>query len=215
MPGKTTESESSNRRFFIFQADGFQTSGGTSQRLSLPGIRSNHRNKGHKRRDLRQCLMIGRCASLPRHLLGRSRLCQDAPLVYVSSAVELFSEGELEDLLSKSRQNNAAVGLTGMLLYKAGNFMQCLEGPKETVCTLMTRIKSDHRHRGVIVLLHGESDQPEFNEWAMGFKKLESNTALKFPGYSDFLDLPLTSEEFRMHPSMSLKLLLNFKRDMR
>lgn len=73
------------------------------------------------------------------------------------------------------------------------------------------KIKSDPKHRG---LLHEENAQPEFNEWAMGFKRLDSDTALKFPGYSDFLDLPLTSEEFRMRPSKSLKLLLSFKRDM-
>ena len=79
------------------------------------------------------------------------------------------------------------------------------------VCTLEAKIKSDPKHRG---LLHEENAQPEFNEWAMGFKRLDSDTALKFPGYSDFLDLPLTSEEFRMRPSKSLKLLLSFKRDM-
>jgi hypothetical protein len=136
-------------------------------------------------------------------------------LVYVSSAVELFSEGELEDLLRQSRQNNAAVCVTGMLLYKDGNFMQCLEGSKGAVCTLEAKIRSDPRHRGMIVLLHEENAQPEFSEWAMGFKKLDSNTALEFPGYSDFLDLALVSEQFQMHPSKSLKLLLSFKRDMR
>jgi hypothetical protein len=136
-------------------------------------------------------------------------------LIYVSSAVELFSEGELEDLLTKSRQNNSAVGLTGMLLYKDGNFMQCLEGPKEAVCTLEAKILSDPRHRGMLVLLKEEHVKPEFNEWAMGFKRLDSNTAIEVPGYSDFLDLPLTSKQFQMHPSKSLKLLLSFKRDMR
>jgi hypothetical protein len=136
-------------------------------------------------------------------------------LIYVSSAVQLCSEKELEDLLTTSRKNNSAVGLTGMLLYKNGNFMQCIEGPKEAVCALETKIRSDPRHRGMIVLLREENAQPEFNEWAMGFKRLDSNSALEFPGYSDFLDLPLTSEEFQMHPSKSLKLLLSFKRDMR
>jgi len=52
------------------------------------------------------------------------------PLVYVSSATELFSDTQLENLLLRSRQNNSTLGITGMLLYKDGNFMQCLEGPK-------------------------------------------------------------------------------------
>jgi hypothetical protein len=136
-------------------------------------------------------------------------------LVYVSSAVELFSETQLEILLKECRRNNESVGVTGMLLYKDGNFMQCLEGPKEAVQTLEVRIRSDPRHRGMIVLLTEDAVQPEFREWAMGFKKLDSKTALGVPGYSEFLAVPLTAEQFRLKPSNSLKLLLSFKHEMR
>ena len=136
-------------------------------------------------------------------------------LVYVSSAAKPFSEQELEDLLKKNRQNNSAVGITGMLLYKEGNFMQCLEGPKKMVCTLHAKIQSDRRHRGMIVLLREEHVQREFKDWTMGFKKLDSNTALDVPGYSDFLDLPLISEQFLLNPSKSLQLLLCFKKVVR
>jgi hypothetical protein len=136
-------------------------------------------------------------------------------LIYVSSAIALFSEQELADLLERSRRNNRALGITGLLLYKEGNFMQCLEGPEEAVCTLTAKIKSDPRHRGMLVLLKGQHTQPEFSEWAMGFKRLDAATVLEAPGYSDFLDLPLISEQFHLNPSKSLKLLLSFKRDMR
>ena len=136
-------------------------------------------------------------------------------LVYVSSAVELFSDEELTELLDKSRKNNAASDITGMLLYKDGNFMQFLEGPKDAVLALMTKIKADQRHRGLIVLLHEEHDEREFDHWAMGFKKLGANAKFEVPGYSDFLNLPLTSEEFLLNPSKSLQLLLNFKKVVR
>jgi FAD-dependent sensor of blue light len=136
-------------------------------------------------------------------------------MVYVSSAVEHFSERQLEDLLKKSRQNNSLLGLTGMLLYKDGNFMQCLEGPKEAVCTLEAKIKSDPRHQGMAVLLHEDHVESAFGEWAMGFKTLHSRTAREFPGYSDFLNVPLIDEEFQRHPARSMKLLLSFKRAMR
>lgn len=136
-------------------------------------------------------------------------------LVYVSSAVELFSETQLESLLKKCRQNNESAGVTGMLLYKDGNFMQCLEGPKEAVQTLEARIRSDPRHRGMIVLLTQDDVQPEFRQWAMGFKKLDSDTALEVPGYSEFLTVPLTAAQFHSQPSSSLKLLLSFKRNIR
>jgi hypothetical protein len=136
-------------------------------------------------------------------------------LVYVSSAVTLFPEKELIDLLEISRCNNRALGVTGMLLYKDGNFMQFLEGPKENVLSLMEKIKKDPRHRGVITLMQQEHEEREFPEWAMGFKKMDSGTLPKIPGYSDFLDLPLTSEQFLLQPTKSLRLLLNFKNIMR
>ena len=136
-------------------------------------------------------------------------------LIYVSSAVKHFSEKELIELLEHSRVNNHQKDITGMLLYKDGNFMQFLEGPKEHVLATMEKIKQDPRHRGIITLLQQEHDSREFTEWAMGFKKLESEANLNVPGYSEFLDLPLTSEQFLLQPSKTLRLLLNFKNSMR
>ena len=134
-------------------------------------------------------------------------------LVYVSSAVELFSDAALNELLEKSRTNNSARGVTGLLLYKEGNFMQFLEGPKEQVLEVMNKVKADPRHRGVIVLLQEEHEGREFEEWSMGFKKLHGEKGVT--GYSEVLNLPLTSEEFLLHPSKSLQLLLSFKSAMR
>jgi Sensors of blue-light using FAD len=73
--------------------------------------------------------------------------------------VKPFSTEELTDLLRKSRDNNAALGITGMLLYKDGNFMQVLEGDEERVRALATKVSQDRRHRGFIQLElhHGAS----------------------------------------------------------
>lgn len=136
-------------------------------------------------------------------------------LVYASSATNLFSEEELNQLLEKARKNNHILDITGMLLYKDGNFMQLLEGPKEAVQSLVAKIKLDPRHRGFLALFQEERAEREFSQWEMGFQKLDAQTALEVPGYSDFLDLPLNSEEFFQSPSKALKLLLNFKKMMR
>jgi Sensors of blue-light using FAD len=136
-------------------------------------------------------------------------------LVYVSSAASLFSEEELMDLLKKAREKNRTLDITGMLLYKDGNFMQLLEGPKDAVLALVAKIKLDPRHRGFIALLQEERIEREFSGWEMGFQKLDDRTSLEIPGYSHFFDLPLSSEEFLQSPSKALKLLLNFKKTMR
>jgi hypothetical protein len=134
--------------------------------------------------------------------------------VYVSSAVQLFSEGELFALLQRCRENNARTDITGMLLYKDGNFMQFLEGPREKVCLLLETIKADARHKSMIVLLQDEHSAREFSEWSMGFRALGPDRIPDIPGYNEFLEAPLTSEEFLLHPSRSLQLLLSFRRQM-
>jgi hypothetical protein len=136
-------------------------------------------------------------------------------LIYVSSAVELFSDEELIDLLEVSRRNNQLIDVTGLLLYKDGNFMQYLEGPKENVLKTMEKVKRDRRHRGVITLLQNEESERKFSDWSMGFKKLSGTDLSQIPGYSDFLNAPLVSEAFTQDPSNSLKLLLHFKTSMR
>jgi len=69
-------------------------------------------------------------------------------LIYVSSAVTEFSKSELVDLLESCHANNANLGVTGMLLYKDGNFMQALEGNEDVVRGLHAKIALDPRHRG-------------------------------------------------------------------
>ncbi len=135
-------------------------------------------------------------------------------LTYVSSTVCPFSENELADLLAVSRKNNARLGITGMLLYKDGNFMQVLEGEEEAVRVLYKKIGSDTRHRGEMILHKGSSDGRNFPDWKMGFRNLDSPESLSTPGYSEFLDAPLTGREFSNNPSRSQKLLLTFKRSM-
>ncbi|HVR76154.1 MAG TPA: BLUF domain-containing protein, partial [Planctomycetota bacterium] len=83
-------------------------------------------------------------------------------LLYVSSAVKPFSQPALVKLLEKSHVNNAKRGITGMLLYKDGNFMQVLEGEEEAVRALYARIALDPRHRGLITLLQGPQAERQF-----------------------------------------------------
>lgn len=52
-------------------------------------------------------------------------------LVYLSEAVGHFSHLDLAELLAKSRANNSTLGITGMLLFKEGKFLQALEGKRD------------------------------------------------------------------------------------
>ena len=48
-------------------------------------------------------------------------------VLYLSAAARLFSDVELRALLADARARNEAAGLTGMLLYEDGHFLQTLE----------------------------------------------------------------------------------------
>lgn len=135
-------------------------------------------------------------------------------LTYVSTATEDLSKSDLNELLAQCRKNNAELGITGMLLYKEGNFMQVLEGEESTVRSLYTKIARDPRHKGEILLQQGALEERHFPGWSMGYRDLESQEARSNPDYSDFLNTPLTGQEFSANPSRSQKLLLSFKRNM-
>ena len=49
-------------------------------------------------------------------------------ITYVSSAVFKFNEATLLDLVDQCQRNNLRLGVTGILVYSDGNFMQVIEG---------------------------------------------------------------------------------------
>jgi len=136
-------------------------------------------------------------------------------LVYASSAVVPFSEAELFALLATSRRNNEKAQVTGMLLYREGNFMQALEGAEPIVKEIHTRIAADRRHAGLITLLHGPIATRTFPSWTMGFRNLDSAELKATPGYSDFLNDDWLSPKMTANPSRTLRLLEIFRENLR
>jgi hypothetical protein len=132
-------------------------------------------------------------------------------LTYVSSATEAFTTRDLPTLLARARENNVRIGITGMLLYKDGNFMQVLEGPPAVVRRQFLAIRLDYRHRGLITLLEESVESRQFSEWSMAFWNLSTADGITVPGYSDFMNVSLTGPEFESDPSRAQRLLLTFR----
>lgn len=107
-------------------------------------------------------------------------------LIYRSAATSPLSEAQLGDLLKQARDTNARLGLTGLLLYDDGSFLQVLEGEPQPLLTLYERILKDPRHDRIMKLLHCELEHRRFGEWRMGFVSV-TRLGLSIPGYSDFL----------------------------
>jgi hypothetical protein len=135
-------------------------------------------------------------------------------LVYASSAVGLFSEDDLVALLKHSREKNTRLELSGMLLYKDGNFLQVLEGPEAAVRHLFKVICADRRHRGVIRLLEEQIQQRQFGDWAMAYRNFNGPDLQELPGYSGFMNEGLDPQVLRSNPNKAQRLLELFRRNM-
>jgi Sensors of blue-light using FAD len=134
-------------------------------------------------------------------------------LVYLSSATVPFSEGDLLELLKQSRANNARLGISGMLLFQDGDFLQVLEGEEDKVRALYDKISLDPRHGRRTTLFQGWSGSRDFPDWSMGFHDLNSPDTAKIAGFTPFLDTRLTIASFSANPGRAKKLLLLFKED--
>ncbi len=136
-------------------------------------------------------------------------------LIYVSSARVSLTETEIEQILMKARQKNKVEGISGMLLYKGGNFLQVLEGPEPAVTALMEIIRNDNRHHGILVLQKERISSRRFGRWEMAFTYLNNGQLKNADGYSNFLETSFTDDAFRSRPEFAYRMLLLFKESMR
>lgn len=136
-------------------------------------------------------------------------------VVYVSSAVALFETADLVDVLEVSRRNNTRDAITGLLLYRGGNFMQLLEGDEDAVWRAHARITEDPRHRGIMTILQEPIEQRLFTDWSMAFGNLDDPAVASLDGISGFLDQSFTDPVFTADPSRGLSLLRSFRQSMR
>ena len=93
-------------------------------------------------------------------------------IIYISTAPAPMEPEEIAALLAISRRNNAAAGITGLLIYHDASFLQVLEGEDPALSACLDRIARDPRHRWLIVLWRGAVAERAFPEWQMGYARL-------------------------------------------
>jgi hypothetical protein len=100
-------------------------------------------------------------------------------IVYISSARQEFSTSDLKKVLVGARMRNNAVGVTGMLVFHDGTFLQALEGENRAVNEIFASIRNDPRHGDFTVLHRGAGpEQRVFGEWSMGFADFSGAAAI-------------------------------------
>lgn len=99
----------------------------------------------------------------------RCFMFQIAYMSFMSKNFDPKNKDLVESILHTARENNARLGVTGMLIFQDGVFFQLLEGEKDVVLNLYGRICSDLRHQFQRVLVKQESNSRVFGNWSMGF----------------------------------------------
>ncbi len=98
-------------------------------------------------------------------------------MAYLSFATRPFKmdlDNNIDTILQEAQTHNSQHNITGQLIYRAGTFVQFLEGEKEQVEKLLGRILLDHgRHENLKILLKQELIERVFPDWSMSYKKLD------------------------------------------
>lgn len=103
-------------------------------------------------------------------------------LLYASRALDT-SPSAIEAILAQSRQFNPTSGITGILCYGGGIFLQAIEGGRMAISDLYGHIQRDARHKDVVLLQYEEISERRFSGWTMGqvnILKLNQSILLKY-----------------------------------
>ena len=124
-------------------------------------------------------------------------------LLYVSRSAQPESKEVTESILSSARTFNMSNGITGILCYGGGIYLQAIEGGRTPVNQLYAQILHDKRHKDVVLLQYEEITERRFGGWTMGqvnLEKLNTSIVLK---YSEKPEL----DPYAMSGYMSMALL--------
>ncbi len=89
-------------------------------------------------------------------------------LMYASRAAASMDTEGLHVILRQCRSHNLQLGVTGVLCFSEGTFLQVLEGGRAPVNRLYNTITQDPRHHGVELLMYQEINERRFAGWSMG-----------------------------------------------
>ena len=95
----------------------------------------------------------------------------DATLLYISRCTLPPTEGaeQIAELVAAARSRNAALNLTGALIWTGENFAQILEGPADALDAVMADIRQDARHTDITMLFTHPIQQRRFSDWRMAY----------------------------------------------
>jgi len=130
---------------------------------------------------------------------------------YVSHVSKPLSGEELLALLLQCRTNNAEQGITGMLLYGNGTFLQTVEGEEPVIDPLVEKILHDERHEDVRLLSRRTISQRQYADWNMGYAEVTDSELEGLEGLKDFRAENFTFDYLVGHEPVVATLMDHFR----
>jgi Sensors of blue-light using FAD len=117
---------------------------------------------------------IPKNARLPRKSQDGAACVQ---LVYISRAVGNATEVELPEILRQARGYNSTHGITGILCFAYGRYLQVLEGGTQEVNELYLKIGADKRHEAIRLMKFSHTQSRAFALWSMRLIRFDENSS--------------------------------------
>lgn len=76
----------------------------------------------------------------------------------------------LGEMMRDFKKNNFEHGITGLLIYSEGSFLQLIEGDEKPIDRLMKLIQKDKIHHSLIILAQAKTELRIFPAWSMGYE---------------------------------------------
>jgi uncharacterized membrane protein (DUF373 family) len=124
-----------------------------------------------------------------------------------------MSNQQLLRLLQECRESNAGRGVTGMLLYGNGTFLQVLEGEEKVIGELIDKIRQDHRHTDLQILYRKTIQQRQYSDWSMGFKRISDKDLMQVEGLRNFTKKDFNPEYLSQQSAIVESLMNHFRKE--
>ena len=139
-------------------------------------------------------------------------------LAYLSAATIEPSQEDLLTILDVSVSGNESHQITGFLMYVEQSFFQVIEGPKEAIERLYTKLLQDTRHCRVTQLINNPIDTRRFADWSMAFMHYDKLEDVPVKGYSSYLHDYLTLGQSQLnfvesHDTATLEYMIDSMRE--
>ncbi len=102
------------------------------------------------------------------------------------------------EIVTTAKSRNAALSVTGVLLFQSGYFLQAIEGDEKALRRLYESIKTDPRHSDINLHVDQPIEERSFDKWQMDAFTIDTSTV--FDSEAIGIIQRLYDKTFEMNP---------------